>query len=219
MLIPWLALHLWMGNAVQPPAPFLTGPSGEPPLAIASQYLHSHAAARGLATADLDDVVVMSEETSAHSGVTHIYLRQRYRGIDVAGADVNFNITRDGRIIDMGGRFIANLAAAVNARAPAKDAVAAVGAAARSLGLHLTASIAVSEIKDGATRETIVTGGGISERPIPVKLVYQPVGSTKVRLAWQLEIQESGGQHWWVVTIDAASLEILDTFDRIKSGW
>ena len=216
MGVVWLALVLSTG-AAQLEATFLTGPREGPPLAIARQYLDDRRQALGLTSADLDDVVVSSQDTSAHTGVTHIYLRQRYRGIDVVGADVNFNIARDGRIISMGGGFVGNLAAAANTRTPANDAVTAARAAARHLDLGPGTAIRVSRNKGGPAHEMTLTGGGVSEQPIPAKLVFQPVASKKLRLAWQLEIQEPGGQHWWVVTVDAASLLILDKVDRVKS--
>ena len=216
MVLLWLALH-FIGPIAQPPSPFLTGPSSAPPLTIATQYLHEHAGELGLSAlnGDLDDVVVSSETTSEHNGVKHLYLRQRHRGIDINGADVNFNIARDGRIISMGGRFVGNVAASASAPTPSRDAIAATRAAAAALRLRTTARIRIAERKGGPAHETVLTGGGISMTPIPARLVYHSVTPTTLRLAWQLEIQEPGGQHWWVMTVDAASLAILNKFDRV----
>jgi hypothetical protein len=49
---------------------------------------------------------------------THVYLRQRYKGIEVDGGHINVNVGRDGSIINLGNSFVSNLAAAVNRSSP-----------------------------------------------------------------------------------------------------
>src|SRR6185295_4821438 len=51
--------------------------------------------------------------------------------------------------------------------------------------------------------------------PIPAKLVYQPVGPGVVRLAWQVEINETGGDHWWNMTVDAETGSVLEQHDYV----
>jgi hypothetical protein len=100
-------------------AGFLTGPAAGDPLAIALAYIRAHRAGLGLSEDDLADFVVKDRYTSPNNGVTHIYLRQRLDGIEVYGADINVNVARDGRIVNLGNRFVANLRQAANAATPA----------------------------------------------------------------------------------------------------
>ena len=99
-------------SAVQKPlsAGFLTPPTGGDPLAIVLSYLHAQQHTLGLTTADLSDVVVKDHYVSAHNGVTHLYLRQRFNGIEIFSADLNANVASDGRIINIGNRFLGGLA-------------------------------------------------------------------------------------------------------------
>ncbi|KAI7867831.1 Fungalysin metallopeptidase-domain-containing protein [Spinellus fusiger] len=55
------------------------------------------------------DYVVKSSYTSDHNGVTHIYLRQRVGGIEVANADININVGRSGQVLSYGNSFVRSL--------------------------------------------------------------------------------------------------------------
>ena len=43
------------------------------------------------------------------TGATHIYLRQRYRGLPVYNAQLHVNVNRDGRIISVNNSFLPGL--------------------------------------------------------------------------------------------------------------
>ncbi len=98
---------------------FLTGPNAGEPLQIVQAYLNAHKADYGLTEADLSDMIVTDQYTDAHNGVTHIYLRQRYQGIEVYNANISSHVTADGRIINLYSSFVSNLANAVNVTDPA----------------------------------------------------------------------------------------------------
>ncbi|KAJ1968521.1 hypothetical protein H4R34_006259, partial [Dimargaris verticillata] len=53
-----------------------------------------------------DDIVVKDNHVSEDVGVTHIYLRQRLDGREIANADMNVNIDADGNILSYGSSFI-----------------------------------------------------------------------------------------------------------------
>lgn len=164
--------------------------------ARALAYLREHATTLAVQPADLDDVIVTSETTSELTGVTHVYLRQRYKGIDISRAEITVNVARDGAVINQVGEFVANLARAVNKPSRSMDAAAAVVAAAKHLGITLTESERAS---------------------IPARRVYHPIAAGELRLAWQVEIKTRDEQHWWVATLDAVSGALLEKTDRVVS--
>ncbi|HEX6128454.1 MAG TPA: M36 family metallopeptidase [Candidatus Limnocylindria bacterium] len=186
---------------------FLTGPSDGDALDIAIRYLRDNHAKYGLRRADVNDVVVTDRYTSDHNGVTHLYIRQAHRSLEVVGAEVNVNVAANGRIISFDSSFIANLRAKVR-DGDTRGAQASVKSAARSLGLQPPARLTVLERHGGVDRETVFAGSGISQEPITARLVYQPTGDV-VRLAWQLDIYEPDGDHWWNMRVDAATGEVL----------
>lgn len=194
---------------------FLTAPNQGDALDIALNYIRDNARALGLSADDLRDVIVTDRYTSRHNGVTHIYLRQRYNGIEVFGADINVNVAADGSIINVGNSFLANLAAAVGAQAPARSAVQAVAAAGRHLGLELNQAVEVVAQRGGPAREVVLSDAGMAAQDIPARLVYQPVAPGAVRLAWQLELEEPDGENWWLMTVDAETGQVLSQLNYV----
>ena len=88
------------------------------PADIAVAYVEANSAAFGLTAADVSDMSVVDQVLSSHTGVTHVYLQQRHRGIPVATGIVNVNVARDGTVLSAGNRFVADLAAATAGQDP-----------------------------------------------------------------------------------------------------
>jgi hypothetical protein len=68
------------GGAATDEPEFLTGPAAGKPLELALGYLVAHHPDFGLEIADVGDLVATKIYTSRHTGVTHLYLQQRYGG-------------------------------------------------------------------------------------------------------------------------------------------
>ena len=193
---------------------FVTGPRAGSPQAIAVSHIRTHAKALGLQRADVADMVVTDRYTDADTGVTHVYLRQRYQGIEVFDANINVNVARDGSIISLGSSFVGGLSSKIKPGKARMTASASVKATAGKLGLKAPAKLPVV---DASIAERSVTFGrsGISLAPIATKLVYQNVRGTYV-LARQIELYEPDGAHWWNLRVDASSGAILARNDYVS---
>jgi extracellular elastinolytic metalloproteinase len=195
---------------------FVSSASAQESAAVvtARAYLQAHAAEWGLTPADIADVVVSSEVFSKHNRVTHVYLQQRRAGVPVAGALLTVNVSPLGHVIYAANRFI-NLAPAAPAQ-PVHGAVEAVEAAARHLNLTPTrAPRLLGQRRAAAGRQTVlVSDAGLSRTPIAATLVYLQHESG-LRLAWQVEIEEISGRHWWSAYVDAETGESLGAEDLI----
>jgi Zn-dependent metalloprotease len=172
----------------------------------------------GLSEGDLTDVIAIGQNVVQASGVTNVHLRQRHQGLEIMGAEMNVIVTRDGGVLKTGGSFIKGVAAAVNEPQRRMSAVDAARAAASSLGLELHEPFKVLEEQSGPSAKTTLSTGGIASQSIPVHLVYQRVAPARARLAWVLEIERPDGRHWWVMTMDAETGEVLDKSDRVLEG-
>jgi hypothetical protein len=175
---------------------------------VALDHLRKNKQALQLADEDLADLVLSSQTASKHNGLKHLYIQQRYEGIDIHGAVSNLNLSKDDQVINLGNRFQKGVGKKVKAKQPTLDATAAVAAAARHLNLSpkgLTTKVA----GQGADRATMFTEGGISLRPIPAKLVYQPTAEGLV-LAWEVSIYELDARNWWIVRMDATTGAFLE---------
>ena len=69
--------------SLSPASPIGEAEATDTPAAVALRYVAEHRQELGLAEADLVDVVVTDAYTSGHTGVSHVYLRQRFRGVEV----------------------------------------------------------------------------------------------------------------------------------------
>src|SRR5687767_6904865 len=131
--------------------------SNIPAAQIALRYVADHRAELGLSEADLADVVVTDAYTSDHTGVSHVYLRQRFQGIEVYNANINVNVASNGTVLSHGSDFIPNLASAVNRTSPVLDAAAATRAAAASVELTPIAVFNLLEQRGGLAQEAVLS--------------------------------------------------------------
>jgi len=195
---------------------FLTGPAEGDPLDIALAYLNEHRADYGLSYSDLADIIVTDRYISAHTQVTHLYLRQRYQGIELFDGNINVNVTADGRIVNMGVDFEGDLAEKIESTSPALTAEQAVMSAAGELGLVVSRPLLSLKQPAGPAQQVILSNGGISQQPIPVWLLYTRDGD-RVRLAWSLRIYEQSSLHWWSMRVDARDGRVLGQNDLVVS--
>jgi hypothetical protein len=195
----------------------LTGPGKGNSVDAVLQFMQENSGNLGIEVTDLADVVVTDQYVSRHNGVTHMYFRQRINGIEVFGANAGVHIDKQGRIISVNSSMIRGLNAAVNTKSNALSAEDAIAASARFLDLAIKEPVKVQESLGGPSSELVFSEGAISLEPIRAKLVYQPISESSVRLAWQVEIYELNGQHWWNIRVDALSGEVLALADLVDS--
>jgi len=184
---------------------------------LAEQYLRSHRLALGLEERDVAEVVVTDAYVSSDSGVTHIYLRQRWEGIDVFAGNFTLNLDRDGRPFFVGDRFLRGLTQRIDSpAAPALTAREAVRRAAEHLELGEPVGLRILDAGNDPARMTRLTGGGISRREIPALLVWtEDEASGQLRLSWDIEIELLDGAHFWSARIDAENGTLLDLDDFV----
>src|SRR4029453_12963266 len=135
-----LALVLCLGMAA------VTIVSGQQNAADAAlDYVTRNRQQFGLTGSDTNDIAISSTVASAHNGVTHVYLQQRYRGIDVWDAILTVSVRGDGSVISAGSRFVSNLASAVGGQQSKRAADAAAREAAGHLRLQPTRAFQILE--------------------------------------------------------------------------
>ena len=208
-------------GAADGPAPlptgFLSGPTQGAALDVAIDFLQSHRQELGLTTDDFNDFVVSDQYVSRHTGVTHVYLQQRLDGVEVSNGILNINVMADGRVLNLGNRWVGDLAGKVVGRSPALSPEQAVDKAALHLGLERTEALTLLDNQGGSSQKVLLSDAGISLDDIPVHLVYQTTNDGAVRLAWNVVLRLTNMENWWNVRIDAATGETLAKNDWIAS--
>jgi extracellular elastinolytic metalloproteinase len=181
------------------------------PLDVALDYVGRHASGLGVARADVADLAVTSRYRSSRSGVAHVNLNQHFRELEVFDGHVTVNVAQDGRVIHAGGSLVRGLAASPSGAvglAPAE----AVESAADALGLGKPTDLKVISSDPGPARETVVSRGGISDEPIPLRVGWQRTRDG-LRLAWRVVIDDTSSLSLWNATVDAETGELLDVDD------
>ena len=168
----------------------------------------------GLSAGDVAEVRVTDAYRSQHNGVTHVYLRQQRDGVDVSGGSMTINVEADHDVVYAGSHFVPEVAEAVSGEVVV-DAVRAVQAAARALGVGATTGLRVLASASTPARETLLSDGGISRRPIQAKLVYQALDDGTAPLAWNFDIEERSAQHWWSASVDARTGRLIASVDLV----
>jgi hypothetical protein len=185
-----------------------SGAGAGDPVGLALAYVAENPGELGVTGADVADLATTSTVKSAHNGVTHVNVNQRFQGLEVFEGHATVSVGANGRVVFAAGAFVRNLRAAGPAEA-VLDAADAVEAAAAGLDLAKPVNLRILE-EDG--EEAIVSSGGISHGAIPARLGWQPM-KNGLRLAWQVTIDDSSAAHLWNAAVDAVSGALLDTAD------
>lgn len=197
---------------------FLTGPSSGDPLDVGIGYLKSLKDTTELTAEDLADPVVTSSHTSSHNGVTHIYLRQQFEGLEVYSAVANVNVAADGRIISANSDFVSHLSREINRRTPVLSAEQAVKSAAAYLGVVAPDRFQEESVSGEPDRRTVFEGGELSRDPIPVRLMYMPHSNRETRLVWNTILRLDTGNDWLNLNVDAVTGEVLSESNWVASA-
>ncbi|GGE98610.1 peptidase M36 [Hymenobacter cavernae] len=182
------------------------------PLTSALRQLSSQHSKLGLSEADVANPVVTSSYTDAGSDITHVYLRQRYQGIEIYGAEADMHLDRSEKVVSMHSNFVRNAAAQARTTTPSLSATQGIAAAAKALGLATPRNLTVN--KAGTPAEGMVfSESGISRSPIAAKLMYQANASGELVLVWDVTIDDLKSEHYWNVRVDASTGQLVDKSD------
>lgn len=220
MALALVSQALVAGAAPAAPSPSVTRParavSVNEAVEIAILHVRDNHAKLGLRAGDVSEISVSEAYRSPHNGITHVYLEQRIGGLQVRGSAMTVNVTSDGEVLHLGSRFKNGIREAASG-AVVLGAEQALLKAAEHLGLAPVGAIRTLQPATGPERLTVLSDSGIALRPIPARLVYQADPNGELRLAWNLEIEETSQLHWWSVTVDAATGALLDKVDYVDS--
>jgi extracellular elastinolytic metalloproteinase len=182
-------------------------PGVEGAVALGLDHLQGRAAELGLEAEDVEGVRVTNAYRSRHNGVSHVYFRQTWLGLDVMNADGAVHVLPNGEVLVLHHRdLVRSLAArAGNARvAPALSAVDAVRSAAVTVGLPEPNDVLVLQPSFGPDSTTLLTSA-VSDSEIPARLVWTIGEKGDLVLAWELSIDDSTRPDWWNVRVDAST--------------
>lgn len=172
-----------------------------------AKALKEHAKSYSLNPTDTDDWVITDEHISKTSGVHHIYIQQRYQGIEIFKANASFHFLANGHLLKQSNHFIPNIDQKVQVSFNAISAKTAIAAIAKTMNYPLSQIEVVANNVNG--NQTIWSDGGISRRDIPSKPIYVLNEQNQLILSWDISIYEKDAPNWWSFKVDAQTGKIL----------
>lgn len=178
------------------------------PVDIALRTLETKFKQYDLLKEDIQDVVVSDNVYTETNGMNNIYFVQRYKGIEIYNAIMNFTIAKDGNVIYTGNRFIAAIDSKVNTSKPILSPEDAIMNAVANVGGSLVLKPRLlATISD---KSFVFEKGSIANSDIAVKLRYQLMKDGSLRLAWDVALDYKGGTDYWSMRIDAVTGKVID---------
>lgn len=203
--------------------PFLSFAQDQTPIESALRHVEQKAPQWGLNETDTKNMLVSDMYQTKHNGVTHIYFQQSVDNIPVYNAIIGVHVDKNGKAHTLGHRFVDNLHQKITSSSKAITPADAVLSAAKHIGIEAASVKTKSQTED--VDANIFLGSNISRSDITVKPMYV-VSNGKVRLSFDLSIDDLRNSDYWNIRVDAATGEVLDknnyttycTFDHDHSG-
>src|SRR5690554_4690056 len=158
---------------------------------------------------------INGESISRTSGIHHIYFSQVFNDLEIFGTVSSIHLLPNGNVLSANNTFVNNTADKLfGAISPGLTAVQAVQAAALQLDYKLVKPLSIKENLQGSSMQGLLSDGGISLSPIPVKLMYTLTDDERLVLSWDISIEEKARQNWWSIRVDATTGKIIN-----KTNW
>jgi hypothetical protein len=178
-------------------------------------WVEAHLSVLGLDPEDVAEMVVSSQSASQAAGVTHVYFQQRIGGIDIFRGVLGVHLDDSGAVLSTSNRFVASAAGKVQANEPILSAQEAAERGASAVGLVPIESLELLAGPNGPSHTSVLSSGGIASHTIEARLVYLPLTSAELALAWSLRFEPLDSNHAWALQIDALDGEVLEVIDRV----
>ncbi|MCX7551577.1 T9SS-dependent M36 family metallopeptidase [Xanthomarina sp. F2636L] len=180
---------------------------------VIKNYLNLNQAKYHLTANDIQDLYVNNEYFSKSTKINHVYINQRFQGIEIYNAISSVAI-KDDAVFYYANSLISNISEKINTITPQINAQRAIENAVSQLNLGTIQGLELLSEKD---KVYLYNTGGVSQVNIPVKLVYTLTEQGELKLSWDLSIHTLNGKNWWSLRVDAVTGNIIDTNDWVVS--
>lgn len=175
-----------------------------------SNYLDSNAEQFEFKGSDLQSFSITNQSFSKSMAVYNVYVQQSHQGIPLKNAIGSFAIKQN-RVVSFKHSFISDVDQNIETSTAIISAENAINRAIVELNLNDNITLSLKETISNS--EFVFASDELSSEVIPVKKMYILAADHKLRLAWDLSILTKEENHWWNVSIDAQTGEILEKND------
>lgn len=165
-----------------------------------------------LTATDVQDMVITDQYTDQHNGVTHIYLRQVLKGIEVFNANSSLHLSKEGNIISIQNGFVRNAIEKINTTAPSIGVSSALKSAGDHVGMNLQSAMSKADVPM-INNQVVLSDANVSTEPIKVKMYFVST-SSGLMLTYNVEVLNPSTNDWWNIRVDALTGNVID-----KNNW
>jgi extracellular elastinolytic metalloproteinase len=166
-----------------------------------------------IAPSEIDNLILKDAYTTQSTGLTHVYLQQAYKGIELYNGIINVALRND-KIENFNHHFDTKISTKANNPQPSLQPTTAASKALDWLKIRSSNPLVV---QNTAGNKHTFKDNPISLTPITAELYWLSISDTQTRLVWNINIQPTDGQHWWNIRVDAHNGNILDHNDWVVS--
>jgi hypothetical protein len=178
-----------------------------------STFLNREAEKYDFSFEDVDEFIMTDYSYSKSMDLNMVYIQQHYQGIPIHNAIGSFAI-KDNAVNNFDHSFMPNLNTEINLTSPVLSAETALNSALDHLELGEASTI---QLVDVINLKSYIFSLESSSEIIPVKLMYVQDDKRNLRLSWDLSILTPDENHWWSVSIDAITGEMIRKNDWMLS--
>jgi extracellular elastinolytic metalloproteinase len=187
---------------------------------VAINYIRSHPLLFHLNPGDVADVRLIDENTDNKTGISHVYLNQFYKGINVYSSVAGIHINSHNEVVYYNSSFQSDLDKKVKRTAPFLSAVASAAKALQHLNISLPNNllqISPTIDKPAKPNEYLFAKGSIALQDISSQLMFLPSENGQINLVWKVNIYKADAKDWWDVFIDAKSGDVITKINTVVS--
>lgn len=187
----------------------LTPPTAEDAESVARNFIRTRQELFRLSAADVDRMRLARRYRTRHNGLTHLFLKQEVNGIEVFQSTLAVHIDQRGSVIAANGEVFPSPAAAINLPAPRLSMSDSLRRAAIETGAALGASIPLRRAPLGRDQAQVIAREAGFARDAAARLVYFPLSTGQMRLAWEFQLWMSDTPDAYLILIDAENGAML----------
>jgi len=170
------------------------------------------------------DFAVKNAYTS-NNGITHVYLRQLLKGIEITNADMNINVAKDGTILSYGSSFLP-ITPQVLSKSKAWDSATPKVTPAQAFQtfahyLQLDApkvQEAAGSTEDAGKKTYQLSGIPFARSNVPVDQAYVQTPDGTVLAAWRMQVPLSKHDNYYHAHVAADGSKVLRLIDWTKDA-
>ena len=167
----------------------------------------------GLADAE----IVVKDVVASTGGITHVYLRQAHRGIEIANADMNVNVDQSGAIVSYGSSFVRINPDTSSARRWSRTLPDLKPALAlKYLASHLGRTVDV-DVREVKTRDGVALKGvPFAKGDVAVGHAFLHDGKGNLLLTHRMNVDME--DNWYDVHVDTDQARVVSLIDWVADA-